>query len=94
MLRLSYYETSWERIGCRIGSLLYRPSGREWQLGDDRSADQIILHGYRFWAGEKPIQPALKPRLVDQLSVGRPIARWLQLVIERDQQSQLRVASW
>jgi hypothetical protein len=29
------------------------------------------------------------------LSMGRPIERWLQLVMEREaQQSQLRVASW
>jgi hypothetical protein len=34
--------------------------GCEWQPGEDRSADPIVLHGYRFRSvGEKPIQPAL-----------------------------------
>src|SRR6202011_2267770 len=30
----------------------------ESQFGNNRSADQVILHGYNFWAAsEKPIQP-------------------------------------
>jgi hypothetical protein len=46
---------------------------REWRLCDPRLADQIILHGYYFGGEKKPVQPALKPRLVEVSSMARPI---------------------
>jgi hypothetical protein len=47
------------------------PCGREWQLGDNHSANQIILHGYYFGGEKKPIQPELKPRFGDVSSAAR-----------------------
>jgi hypothetical protein len=41
--------------------------------GYHRSTDQTILQGYYFGGGKKPVQPAMKPRLVDVSSVAKPI---------------------
>ena len=75
-----------------IGEL---PCSCEWRHGNNRSADQIIPHGHYFGYGKKPVQPALKPRLVDVSSMARPILTIIAIgARERAQQSQLRVASW
>src|SRR5438552_702001 len=38
-----------KRQGSRITAVGEHPSGREWQLRNNSSADQVILHGYHFW---------------------------------------------